>query len=113
MPDARAYLDLLDRRCEQVRNVLADMTAEEFLEDLDTQALVFMWHHDIGEAVNQLTTKFPEYRHRITKRRSIIGSRSAMSHQLFSRDWQQLWTDLQNGLPVLQEEVATFIAELD
>lgn len=38
--------------------------------------------HDIGEAVNQLTTKFPDYRHRITGRSSIIGSRNAMAHRL-------------------------------
>lgn len=74
----------------------------------DAQDLAFAWNHDIGEAVNQLTTKFPDYRHRITGRRS----RNVMSHGLFTRDWTELWHNLQDGVPVLREEVATLIAEL-
>jgi len=82
------------------------------LNDTDMQDRAFAWNHDIGEAINKMTTKFPDYTHRITGRRSIIGSRNVMSHRLFARDWAELWHNLQDGIPVLQEEVATLIAEL-
>ena len=112
VPDHRDYLDLIGRRCEQAASLLAGMTLEEFLNNTDAQDRAFAWNHDIGEAVNQLTTKFPDYRHRITGRRSLIGSRNVMSHRLFTRDLTELWHNLQDGVPVLREEVATLIAEL-
>ena len=37
VPDPRAYLDLIGRRCEQAASLLAGMTLEEFLNDTDAQ----------------------------------------------------------------------------
>lgn len=112
VPDPPAYLDLIGRRCEQAASLLAGMTLEEFLNRhrrAGPRLPMEPRHRRSGQPADY---QVPRLQAPETGRRSIIGSRNVMSHRLFARDWTELWHNLQDGIPVLREEVATLIAEL-
>ena len=82
---------------------------DEFLDDPDAMDIAFACHHDIGEAIRQMRRSYPTYTEGIADHGAIVGSRNAMSHQLFSRDFERFWYDLKDGLPVLYEETRQLI----
>ena len=106
--DPLSYLNLIAALCEQTAALTNSMSLDTFLNDDNALDTAFRCNHDIGEAVNQLTSEFPAYKGRVTGRRSIVGSRNRMSHSLFDRDWKLLWRNLQDAIPVLREEIAGF-----
>ena len=108
--DLLAYLQLIEARANRALEVLSTGGVEEFLEDPDRRDIAFACLVDIGEAIRQMAELRWDIAERITDYRSIADSRNAMSHQLFSRDYERFWHDLTNGLPVLLGEVREWIA---
>jgi len=88
------------------------MSLDTFLNDESAKDTAFRCNHDIGEAVRQMTATYSAYRDRITEWQGIIGSRNAMSHSLFDRDWELLWHNLKDGVPRLAAEVTVLTAEI-
>ena len=107
-----AYLELIEYAVRRAMVLQERMTLDEFLSDETARDTAFVCNHDIGDGIRQLIQAYPSYAARITNYRRIIGSRDAVSHRLFSRDFERLWTNFAEGLPLLRDEIAELIAEL-
>ena len=107
-----ALLELIRYRAARAIRLLKDYDLEGFLASEDAQDTAFACNHDIGEAIDQLAKSFPAFVHRISNYRKIIDSRHVMSHALFVRDFERLWNNFEDGIPILHEEVCSLLDEI-
>ena len=67
----------------------------------------------IGEAVNVLYKVDPALASRVTDYRRIINLRNRLAHGFFNVNPEIIWRIANDDLPVLRQEVAALLAELE
>jgi len=63
----------------------------------------------IGEAMNRIVTKDPDYLNKISEARNIVGLRNQIIHAYNSISDENIWSILISHLPKLKEEVTIIL----
>lgn len=66
----------------------------------------------IGEAINRIKQRDPEFLQKISEANSIIGLRNHVIHSYDTISDESIWSILTNHLPKLKTEVNSLIEEL-
>lgn len=81
-------------------NFSADLTRDEFLEDLKAQSAVLHQLMILGEAVKRLSANFRD-RHSEIPWALIAGMRNHLIHAYDAVDLDEVWRTLKKDLPIL------------
>lgn len=65
----------------------------------------------IGEAINRILKHDPDFEHRITNSKAIIGLRNQVIHAYDNISDEAIWSVLTNHLPKLKLEIEKLITE--
>lgn len=101
--------DVLNSIVEIESFIEQDLTFEHFQADVKTKRAVERNLEIIGEAVNRIIKIDPGFQ--ITSSKKIISLRNRIIHGYDSISDELIWSVLIQHLPVLEEEVRTFLNE--
>ncbi len=101
--------DVLNSIVEIESFIEKDLTFEHFQADVKTKRAVERNLEIIGEAVNRIIKIDPGFQ--ITSSKKIISLRNRIIHGYDSISDELIWSVLIQHLPVLEEEVRTFLNE--
>ena len=82
-----------------------EMVFQEYLNDLKTKRAIERNIEIIGEAVNRIIKKSPEFK--IENAHKIIGARNRIIHGYDTVSDELVWSIVVNHLPKLKEEIET------
>lgn len=114
MREAVRDLDRLLHMQESIANIQEFVTGKTFDEFVSDKLLYFAVVKNveiIGEAAYMLTKEFCA-NHSATPWKDIIGMRHVLVHGYYTTSKQFIWATVQHDLPILAEQVDTYIAEL-
>jgi uncharacterized protein with HEPN domain len=80
---------------------------QEYLSDIKTKRAIERNIEIIGEAVNRILKKDPNFK--LNNARQIIGTRNRIIHGYDSVSDEMIWSIVINNLPNLQEEVKSLL----
>ncbi len=106
--DRERLLDIL----EAIEKIEKYISSENDFEPLSENELYQVWvtHHMqiIGEAASKLSEEFRK-QHPEVAWGSMIGMRHVLVHGYFETDLNAVWNAVENDLPVLKNQVISFL----
>ena len=112
MRDARIYLDDILNSISRIESYIADMSREEFEEDMKTQDAVIRNLEVIGEAVGKLPADILEMNTELEWHK-IKALRNILVHEYFGINIEIVWDVVQNKLRKLKSGCAEILKDLD
>ena len=106
----RLYLQDILRACEKIRRFTRGMTAHHFQTDERTFDAVIRNLEIIGEAAKQIPDTTRTQMSNVPWRK-IAGMRDWLAHAYFDIDFDILWDVVQNKIPELYHQAASFEKE--
>src|SRR3989338_7188524 len=103
--DDQIWIDHIREAITIVENHLGGMSYEEFKSDITAQDAVVRRIEIIGEAANNISSKF-QGEHPSVEWRKIIGMRNVLAHEYFGVDLKIVWNTIKLKLPELKEELS-------
>ena len=102
--------DMLDA-CRYWLDTTQGKTIRDYATDRTFRGSIERELQNIGEALRQLHSRFPETAARITEYERIIRFRHALVHGYDSLKPQLVWEVIENNLPTLCEELEILLNE--
>ena len=93
-----------------IESYVEELSAEEFLEQVEKQDAVIRRLEIIGEAVKNLSSGFREAHPQIPWQQ-IAGMRDLLIHKYFGVDLELTWGVVQRNLPELKQKLLMILAE--
>jgi uncharacterized protein with HEPN domain len=108
--DAAVFLDDIVEACDKIFRYTAGFSQEQFRRDDKTIDAVVRNLEVIGEAAKNVPD---EMRAKIAVDwKKIAGLRDVLIHGYFGIDLEIIWDVVENKLPVLRREVASYVNQL-
>jgi uncharacterized protein with HEPN domain len=89
----------------------SDITYDEFTDDVKTQSAIIRQFAIIGEAVFNISRDRKES-HPEIKWEKLRDFRNTVVHKYFRIDTGEVWSTIENELPILEEQIQRLIEEL-
>jgi len=105
--DEAYLLDML-LSARDARNVIEQLTLEQFRSSRTHQLASFKALETIGEAAARISDTF-RAEHPEISWRAIIGMRNRLIHAYFKVDLETVWTTIQDDLPVLIDRLQLLV----
>ena len=109
--DQHTLLDIL-QAADRAQTFVAEMTAEEFLSDLKTQAAVVRQLEIIGEAAKRLSQECQSQIPAV-KWREIAGMRDKLIHHYDEVDYERVWRTVTRDVLTLIEQLRPIVPAQD
>jgi uncharacterized protein with HEPN domain len=100
----------LTEACGHIREVVTDLSFEEYDADWKLRAIIERQLITIGEAVSALIKLDPSFQGRITHARRIVDLRNILVHAYAVIDNQTIWGVIMTDVPRLASEVQGLLA---
>jgi uncharacterized protein with HEPN domain len=94
----------------RIREFIADMTRDDFVDDEKTHSAVLLKLMIIGEAIKRLSSEFREA-HSEVNWKEYAGFRDVLIHQYDDVNLETVWDIVTNELPVMFERVARILPQ--
>ena len=111
LPEARAYLDDIQRASELLERFTIGKTFAEYTRDDLLRSATERQFEIIGEAISKLAKVDAVAASRITEYQRIIPFRNFLIHQYSAVEDGLVWNFLKIKLPILSIEVQVLLAE--
>lgn len=111
--DERVYLYDVSAACTRIVEFTAGRSVENYREDAMVRSAVERQFEIIGEALNLLRQSDPGLAGRITDASRIIAFRNRLIHGYATVSDDVVWEVIKASLPVLAQEVACLLQELE
>lgn len=111
LPEARAYLDDIQRASELLERFTTGKTFAEYTKDDLLRSATELQFEIIGEAISKLAKVDAVTASRITEYQRIISFRNFLIHQYSAVEDELVWNFLKTKLPILSIEVHGLLAE--
>lgn len=111
LPEARAYLDDIQRASELLERFTTGKTFAEYTRDDLLRSATERQFEIIGEAISKLAKVDAVTASRITEYQRIISFRNFLIHQYSAVEDELVWNFLKTKLPILSIEVQVLLAE--
>lgn len=111
LPEARAYLDDIQRASELLERFTTGKTFAEYTKDDLLRSATERQFEIIGEAISKLAKVDAVTASRITEYQRIISFRNFLIHQYSAVEDELVWNFLKTKLPILSIEVQGLLAE--
>ena len=111
LPEARAYLDDIQRASELLERFTTGNTFAEYTKDDLLRSATERQFEIIGEAISKLAKVDAVTASRITEYQRIISFRNFLIHQYSAVEDELVWNFLKTKLPILSIEVHGLLAE--
>jgi uncharacterized protein with HEPN domain len=111
--DPRAFLHDIMVACARIREFTSGIDLEVYRQNVMVRSAVERQFEIIGEALNGLSQADPELARRITDVSRIIAFRNRLIHGYATVSDEVVWGVIGVSLPLLEEEVAGLLQELE
>lgn len=111
--DPRAMLTDITQACGHIREVVNDLSFEDYDADWKPRAIIERQLITIGEAVSALIKLDPSFQGRITHARRIVDLRNILVHAYAVIDNQTIWGVITTDIPRLTSEVQSLLTPPD
>ena len=111
LPEARAYLDDIQRASELLERFTTGKTFAEYTKDDLLRSATERQFEIIGEAISKLAKVDAVTASRITEYQRVISFRNFLIHQYSAVEDELVWNFLKTKLPILSIEVQRLLAE--
>lgn len=111
--DARAYLFDMQRAATLARQFIDGKSLDEYKSDILLRSATERQLAIVGEALNQILKIDPRFGERFSERRRLIAFRNRVIHGYAAIDDDIVWSIARTKLPVLLDELAALVLELD
>jgi uncharacterized protein with HEPN domain len=110
-PDPKKYLHDMREACLRVRDFTDPRTLAEYREDSLLRSAVERQFQILGEALAQLSRRYPDVAERIPDHRGIINFRNVLVHGYDAVEDEVVWGLAEGKVPPLIEVLETLLAE--
>ncbi len=90
----------------------SDVNYDEFIDDLKTQSAIIRQFGIIGEATSHISTD-RKVNHPDISWKKLRDFRNTVVHEYFRVDTGEIWSTIENELPILEEQIQRLIEELE
>lgn len=111
--DARAYLFDMQSAATLAWQFTNGKSLDEYKSDILLRSATERQLAIVGEALNQLLKIDPQFGERFSERRRLIAFRNRVIHGYATVDDDIVWSIARTKLPVLLDEIAALVRELD
>lgn len=111
--DQRAYLWDVLNSIDLIQQFIGTRTLSDYSQDPMLRAAVERQFEIVGEALAQLSRRFPNIGSRISRCSEIIAFRNRLIHGYSFVADAVVWGVIETSLPILRAEVAALLAELN
>lgn len=94
-----------------ITRVTKGKSLDDYLADDVMRRAIERWFEIAGEALTRLKRERPDLFARLTDAKQVVGFRNVLAHNYDTVDDSITWQVIQDGVPVLHEEVTALIAE--
>ena len=109
--DPKVFLEHITYSINQIERYTKNISAKQFMDDVETQDAVMRRFEIIGEATKnlpeELKGKYPDI-----KWRQIAGLRDKLIHEYFGVDTNLVWKLVSRDLKLFKTEILKLIKEL-
>lgn len=111
--DPRAYLWDVDEGASTIADFVSGNALDDYLSNRMLRSAVERQLTIIGEALNQLSKRFPQVAQRIPELPRVVGLRNILIHGYASVHHATVWSVIQHDLPHLKQRASELLSELD
>ena len=111
--EPRAYVADIVTACDAIALDVNDVDVDEYLGTRVIRSAVEREFIIIGEAINILGDLEPDAFARITQARTIVDFRNQLTHGYMTVNDKLVWAYAVRNAPLLRDECATLLAEMD
>src|SRR5688500_11576 len=111
--DPRTYLWDARQSVDAIARFTAGLSVDDYLANEMLRAAVERHFEIIGEALGRLARTSPDLAARIPNLQGAVLFRNVLIHGYAIVDNRTVWRIVQEDLPMLREEVAALLAELE
>ena len=109
-PEAKKYLFDMQNAAAHIVRFTAGISLETYKSDVMLRSAVERQFQIVGEALFQLSRRFPEITRQVTDHRAIISFRHVLVHGYDSVRDEIVWGVIENDLPQLQRELIALVS---
>ncbi|MBF0627047.1 MAG: DUF86 domain-containing protein [Magnetococcales bacterium] len=107
--DSLKYLFDIQQACKRLNTFTNNKTKQEFMINELLRSAVERQFEIIGEALNQLLKKDPQWASHISHCSRIIAFRNYLIHGYADIDDEVVWGILETNLPILTREITSLL----
>jgi len=111
--DQRAYLWDVLNSIDLIQQFIGNRTLSDYSQDPMLRAAVERQFEIVGEALAQLSRRFPKIGSRISRCSEIIAFRNRLIHGYSFVSDPVIWSVIETDLPVLRTEAQGLLAECE